>query len=136
VARSNAVRRASIATIIVASERRGDLTRTLVADKRESIVFPTLDASDHLLDRSPEPGDACRCSVGSVALRPSAIHDDQQVGRIRGKRALRDSAMRKVDGSRHVAAREELGAPNVENDEARRIRLEGFVDVPTVRLKL
>jgi hypothetical protein len=44
--------------------------------------------------------------------------------------------MRKVDGSRDVAAREELGAPNVENDEARRIRLEGFVDVPTVRLKL
>jgi hypothetical protein len=44
--------------------------------------------------------------------------------------------MRKVHGSRDVAAREDVWTPNVENDEARRICREGFVDVPTVRLKL
>jgi len=67
-------------------------------------------------------------------MRACAVDDEQRPGRELLERARGDPRVRQIDRTLHVAAAEELGAADVEQDEP--ARLERGVHVPAVGLEL
>ena len=72
--------------------------------QRETLVLPAFYSTNHLLDRTPEPGETNRRPVRAVAVWAGAIDHEDRAGLIPGKIPLRDPPIRKVDRSRNVPA--------------------------------
>lgn len=108
---------------------------SVVRGQREALVAPAFDAADHLLDRSPEVRQADRGLVGTVAVWPGAVHDEERLGWVGSQVALDDATVRQAHGTGDVSRGEQLGAAHVEQHEPRLDLREGFVHVPAVGLE-
>lgn len=104
--------------------------------QRETLVLPAFYSTNHLLDRTPEPGETNRRPVRAVAVWAGAIDHEDRAGLIPGKIPLRDPPMRKVDRSRNVPGSVQRRTAHIEQHEAPLVSgSAGFVHIPTVGLE-
>src|ERR1700733_9704593 len=74
----------------------------------EAFVLPAFDPTDHLLYFSSQSGHIHGGSIGAVAMRTAAIHDEQSIGRVAGQVPLVDPAVWQINGSGNVSSLERL----------------------------
>src|SRR5438876_397973 len=65
-------------------------------------------------------------------MRAAAIDDEASAGRIVSEIALVDFSVREVDGAIDVASGEHRGAAYVQEDEARLVCLQQFMNIPAI----
>ena len=96
---------------------------------------PSGDATDHLLHRESERGQAGRGTRCPVAVRSPAVGDEHRVARQIPGRHLVDRGVRKVARTRKVAGGERRGRAGIDDDDAARAADQVGVHVGAVGLE-
>src|SRR5215207_2889373 len=83
----------------------------------ESFIGPTGYTAEHQFDRAAELRQLQGRAVSAIAMRTGAIDHEQRVLGPDGHALRRHLAMRKIERTRHVAARVRLGSARIDEHE-------------------